>query len=162
MKTKIMVLIVVFSYIMSIPLVISAQSPTDASSTIGVAKAQLTNAYQSALQAEQAGANITELTTTLNEAGLLLSQAEQAYSIGDYSSSQSLAVQCQEKLGDFTTRSDALKEVAVQQETQAFWVGTVYPIFGSLAVIVVGVAIWFVLKRKYGVSGGDVHGSSTV
>lgn len=133
---------------------------TDAASTIEVAKIQLINAYRLSQQAEQAGANITQLTAILNDAGLLLSQAEHAYSIGDFDASQSLAVQSQGMLGDFATKADVLKEAAAQQAADDFWVKILYPIFGSLAVIVVGFAIWYVLKRKYGASGAIENESS--
>lgn len=135
---------------------------TDAASTIEVAKIQLINAYRLAQQAEQAGANITQLTTILNDAGLLLSQAEQAYSIGDFDASQSLAVQSQGLLGDFAIEAEVLKEAAAQQAANDFWVKLIYPIFGSLAVIVIGFAIWYVLKKKYTISGEVTNGPSTL
>ena len=126
---------------------------TDAASTIEVTKIQIINAYRLAQQAEKAGANITELTTVLNDAGLLLSQAEQAYSIGDFAASQNLAIQSQGLLGDFATKAEVLKEGAAQQAANDFWFKFIYPIFGSFAVVVIGFAIWYVLKRKYGASG---------
>ena len=155
---------VIFILLMAFPIssLVSASTPTDAASTIASARAQLINAYLSTRDAEQSGANITSLTATLNEAGSLLSRAEQAFSIGDYSSSQSLAVQCQEKLGDLNNRAVALKEVAAQEAVQDFWFSIIYPISGSVAVIAVGLAIWFLLKRKYTPSGTITNGSSTL
>lgn len=126
---------------------------TDAASTIEVAKIQLVNAYRLAQQTEQAGANITQLTTILNEAGLLLSNAEHAYSIGDLDAAKNLAIQSQNLLEGFADKAGALKEEASQQAANDFWFKIIYPIFGSFAVIAVGFAVWYLLKRKYDASG---------
>jgi hypothetical protein len=134
-----------------------ASSQLDTSSAIEVAKIQFINAYRSVQQAEQTGANVTDLTAMLNDVGLLLSEADQAYSIGDFDASHSLAVQCQGLLVDFANKVDVLKEAATQQSANDFWLKIVYPIFGSLAVIVAGFAIWYGLKKKYGTSGEIKH-----
>ncbi|MCW3984546.1 MAG: hypothetical protein NWE96_11235 [Candidatus Bathyarchaeota archaeon] len=125
----------------------------DAISAISVAKIQLVNAYELTLQLEQTGGNITELTLTLNEAGLLLSNAEHAYSIGDLDAAKNLAIQSQNLLEGFADKAGALKEEASQQAANDFWFKIIYPIFGSFAVIAVGFAVWYLLKRKYDASG---------
>lgn len=148
-------------FLLSIPQIVLASNQTDAASEIQSAKTQLTNSYQLALEAEQSGANITDLTATLNNAGSLLSQAENLYSIGDFASSQNLAVQSQVQLDGFTAKANLLKEDANAQRSENFLSKIIEPILGSTAVIIVGIAVWFTLKKKYGDSGTNTRESST-
>ncbi len=158
---KLQFLLVICLLVYVLPLV-SAATQADAASTITSSRAQLTNAYRSALEAEQVGANITQLTDTLNKAGLLLSQAEHAYSTGDFEASQNLASQCQNLLSDFSAKVEEVKTAAIHQANEALWITILYPSFGVLAVIVVGLAIWYLLKRKYGASGVVANESATL
>jgi ABC-type Fe3+ transport system permease subunit len=155
---KINLFLVLFLFILPLSS-ISVSAQTDVASTIVTARTQLTNAYRAALQAEQAGANITQLADTLNEAGSVLAKAEHAYSVGDFTASQDLALQCQALLDNFGASADALKESALQKVAQDFWVTLIYPIFGALAVVVVGLALWYLLKRKFGISREDTSES---
>lgn len=68
--------VLLFSVIVHSSLVLADQ--TDAAVAITSAKEQVVTCYQAAKDAEGAGANITSLTATLNDAGALLSQAELA------------------------------------------------------------------------------------
>jgi hypothetical protein len=147
------VLLVLCLFISVFPSLVQASGQTDAASELEVAKIQLINAYISVQQAEEAGANITELAVTLNQAGSLFSQAEQAYSKGDFATSQNLSAQIQGKLGNLSDSADILKEAVTQQKADDLWIKLLYPIFGSIAIIVVAIAVWFVLKRKYSALG---------
>ncbi len=158
---RIAILLLLFC-LFTVPTLVSASTQGDAATEIQSGQTQLTNAYQSAVQAEQAGANITELTVTLNTAGSLLSQAEHAYSTADFNAAQNLAVQSQVKLDGFTAQANTLKENASQQRTEDFWIYLVAPILGSIAVVIIGFAVWFSLKRKYAASGEIANGSSTL
>lgn len=122
---------------------------TDASAAITSAKEQIVTCYQAARDAEGAGANITSLTATLNDAGALLSQAESAYSTNDFDAARDLAVQSREMLSNFVSDANALKETAIQQGNQDFMINVVGSAVGAIAVVVGGFAVWNFLKRKY-------------
>ena len=142
--------------VIAFPLTVKAQS--DAATEIASAKEQLVTCYQSAREAENAGANITELTVTLNDGGTLLSQAEYAYSNSDFNAARDLAVQSQAKLDGFVSKANILEQDASRQRSQDFFIYFVGSIAGSFVVLVVGVAVWFLFKKKYGVSGAIANG----
>lgn len=129
---------------------IMAFAQDDASATIASARQQLITCYDSARQAEAAGANISSLTTVLNNAGNLLSRAELANSQGDYATAQSLASQCTQSLGNFASEAEALRSAAVQQGNLNFWVNIVGSVAGTVAVIIAGFVVWRVIKKRYG------------
>jgi hypothetical protein len=143
--------------VIAVPLTVKAQS--DAATAIASAKGQLVTCYQSAKDAENAGANITELTVTLNDAGTLLSQAQFEYSLNKISNARDLALQSQAKLEGFTSKVNSLKENAILQKNQDFTINMVGSIAGAFAVLGGGAAVWFFLKKKLGMSGAITSGS---
>lgn len=121
----------------------------NASTAISSAKNTILNCYSAAKEAEAAGANITVLTGTLNEAGSLLSQAELAYATGDFNTALNLADQSKNRLSNFIGEANSLKETATQQRNQDFLINVVGSTVGAFVIIVTGFAVWFFLKRKY-------------
>ena len=89
-------------------------------SSISAAQSKLVQCYDAARAAEAAGANISQLTLRLNSAGLLLSQAELAYSNADFGSAQSLASQSQSELANFVSDAKSLQASAAQSRTFDF------------------------------------------
>jgi hypothetical protein len=130
------------------PSVVWAQQ-NDAASAISMAQSELVQCFDAARAAESAGANISSLTFILNNAGSLLSGAELAYSQGNFTSASSLAAQSQSSLSGFRSDASALKSAAVDSSNlqTLFFVGS---IVGTFVVIGGGVAVWVLLKRKYG------------
>lgn len=120
-----------------------------AAAAISSAKNTVVGCYGAVEEAEAAGANVTVLVATLNEAGSLLSQAELAYAANDFDAAVNFAVQSQSVLNGFVGEANVLRETAVQQQNQDFLVNVVGSIVGSIAVVVVGGLVWLLLKRKY-------------
>ena len=110
--------------------------------------------YSEAADAARAGANVTALLSDLDDAGQLLSNASLAFQDGDYDSAYSLAVQSNSTLVGFEVNATSLKNTAVQQGRVVFWVDIVGSTVGAFAVIVIGVLLWFHLKRRYVKPGG--------
>jgi hypothetical protein len=135
------------------PLVFAEQG--DAASAIDSAKQQIITCYEAAKEAEGAGANVTSLTSTLNEAGLFLSQAELAYSKNDFGAARNLAVQSRESLSNFIAEANTLKETGAQQRTNDFLENVVGSIIGAFAVIGTGIGVWFFLRKRYEQPGGQ-------
>jgi len=122
---------------------------TDAAAAIDSAKDNILGAYDAAKEAESAGANITVLTSKLNNAGLLLSQAELAYAKNDFEGALSLATQSQTVLNGFASEADALGLSALQQQNQDFLINVVGSISATLVILIAGFVACIYLKRKY-------------
>ena len=126
-----------------------AVDEADAGAAIAVAEDRIVVCYRAVADADEAGANVTDLLLTINEAGDLLSRAKLAYKMGDFDSAVDFAVQNQEKLDGFVVKADALKETAVQKGYWDFMVNVVGSMVGAVVVVCGGFVVWFLLKRKY-------------
>ena len=120
----------------------------DAATAISSAKNEILNCYTAAKEAEVAGANIKVLVSNLNEAGSLLSQAELAYATNDFDAAVKFAVRTQDYLNGFIAEANTLQETAIQHRNQDFLINFVGSIVGTFAVILVGFAVWFFLKKN--------------
>ena len=133
-----------------------------ASTAISSAQTTILDCYNAAKDAEAAGANITVLVGTLNEAGSILSQAELAYTTNDLDAAYDLAVQSQNTLSGFVAEANALRDAAVQQQNQGFLVNVVGSIIGTFLVIAAGFTTWLFLKKKCKITKAHVRESSGV
>lgn len=150
-KLGLLVLAGILFVLLITPSFVCAQQ-SGASSAISAAQSNLASCFAAARSAEAAGANISQLTHTLNVAGSLLSNAELAYSKGDLGAAQSLASQSQSELSDFISTANSLRASASQSQTVSFLVNIVGSIAGTVAVFVGSFVVWRFLKRKYGSS----------
>jgi hypothetical protein len=160
-KLGILVLAGFFFVLLITPSFVWAQQ-NGASSAISAAQSQLVSCFDAARSAEAAGANISQLTHTLNVAGSLLSNAELAYSSGDFGAAQSLASQSQSQLSDFVSTANSMRASASQSQTVSFLVNIVGSIAGTVAVFVGSFFVWRFLKRRYGRSEVANRESDTV
>jgi len=126
---------------------------SSASSELASTQSKLVECFNAAKAAEEAGANISELTSTLNVAGSLFSQAELAYSSGNFSGAEALAVQSQNELGNFVSTASSLQHAAAQKQNIDFYLNFVASIVGTVAVIVGSFVVWALLKHKYARAG---------
>ena len=133
---------------------------TEASSAISSAKQQIVTCFDAASKAEDVGANISSLNGRLNSAGLLLSDAELAFSNGDFDVARDLAVQSSGELDGFVSEATALAVAAYQQWTRDFLISVVAPVAGVIIVLIVSFAVWSFLKERYGETGEDSSESS--
>jgi hypothetical protein len=146
-----MLLLSVALIMLFVAMLVSSASASQSDAAIAISSAQSTivNCYDAAKAAEATGANITGLVGTLNEAGSLLSQAQLAYSQGDFDAAATYAVESQNKLNNFVAQANILGEAAWQQGNQDFLINFVGSIVGAFAVVIVGFVVWFFLKSKY-------------
>lgn len=120
-----------------------------AAGAISSARSQIVSCYNAAKEAEAAGANITTLASALNDAGLLLSNAESAFLAGDFVAAQDSAVQSQGKLAGFISNAHALQTEGAAQRNQDFLVNEVGSTVGTIAVVAGSIGVWLFLKKKY-------------
>ena len=146
-KTPIAIIIILLVFVTTATA--PAWGQADAATAISSAKSTILSCYNAAKEAEAAGANITVLTGTLNEAAALLSQAELAYSTSNFGKALTLAVQSRNRLSNLIAEANTLKETATQQRDQDLVINVVGSAIGTFAVIIAGFAVWFLLKRKY-------------
>lgn len=121
---------------------------TDARTAVDSAQNTMLNCYKAAQAAESTGANITALEVSLNNAGKSLSNAELAYSNGNYDSAVNYAGQCQSTLSNFLSEANAVKASGEQQQSQKSII-LVGSIVGALVVVGAGYGVWLQLKKKY-------------
>jgi hypothetical protein len=126
-----------------------AAQQSASSQAISDAQSKLISCFDAAQAAETAGANISKLTNTLNDAGALLSNAEHAYSIGDFANAQRLALESQNLLTGFVSEATSLKTTAKQDSQLAFLVNVVGSVVGTILVLVGSIIVWELIKKKY-------------
>ena len=142
------VALLVLCFLVLVPSVVSAATQTDAALALASSQSLLVNCYNAAKAAEARGANITVLQVALNAAGGSLSNAELAYSNGDYNSAINYAYQAQSALSNFVSEANALKASGGHQQSQGLviFVGS---IVGAFVVVGAGYVVWLRLKKKY-------------
>jgi hypothetical protein len=133
-----------------------------AANAISSAMSQLVSCYDAMRGAEAVGANVTSLTGALNEAGLLLSQAEFAFSNGDFGAAQDYAVQSQGKLANLASEANALLIAAWDKRNRDILVNVVGSTVGTVAVLVGSWGLWSFLKKRSKSNGGREIGSAAV
>jgi hypothetical protein len=128
----------------------SASAEDDARSAITVAKQRITVCYVAVAEADKAGANVSNLLSTLDAAGMNVSRADLAFQNGNFTSAYDLAVQSQGALEGFETQANSIREAAERSSSVDFWVNVVGSSTGAVAVVVGSFALWLLLKKRYG------------
>lgn len=107
----------------------------------------LKTCYEAAEQAQAAGANVTSLMDTLNDAAGLLTESELAYASNDYNSANNYPSQSQSALNGFTSQASALQQNAENSHNQSI-LTVILSVIGSIAILGVGIGAWVTLNRK--------------
>jgi hypothetical protein len=130
-----------------LPFYVSASD--EASSAIGEADNALRRAFEAVLEAERAGANVSDLIVKLDGAGRLLAEAENAYRIGNFSEAVSRAEECSMLADGVVGEALSLRNMALADAQTAFWQNLTFSCFGGAAVLVVLFFVWGWFKRAY-------------
>ncbi len=120
----------------------------DAAAAIASAKQEIAACTAAMRAAEGAGGNVTDLAAVLNDAGLLLTDAEFAYSQGDFGAARNLATQCQNGLSGFVDEAAQVRAAGEQARSLDFMVNVVGSGVGTFLVIGAGFGVWVLLKRR--------------
>jgi tetrahydromethanopterin S-methyltransferase subunit G len=121
----------------------------EARSAITEAEQRVSVCYHSVTEAQNAGANVSELLSVLNDAGMSLSRARLGLQNRDFSAAYNLAVECKNRLNGFEDQTDLLRGSAVQQRSSDFLVNVVGSGIGAIFTVVVGLWLWFFLKKRH-------------
>ncbi|MGB9959766.1 MAG: hypothetical protein ACPLKQ_04520 [Candidatus Bathyarchaeales archaeon] len=126
-----------------------ATASDEASFAISEANGKLKMAFEAVLEAEKAGANVSDLIGRLNEGGKLLAEAENAYKAADFSKAMSMAGECSKLAESVTSQASELRERAIVNVQMIFWHNLALSIFGAAALLVVLFFAWGWFKRAY-------------
>jgi hypothetical protein len=137
-----------------------AVDENQARSAIVQADQTIKDCYLAVAAAEKAGGNVTDLLSTLQYVGMLLSKANLAFGRGDFDSAYNLAVQSKAKLDGVVADADSMKNAAEQRGITDFMINVVGSSVGTVAVLFGSLAVWFGLKRRYG-KMGDVNSNES-
>lgn len=120
----------------------------DASAQILVADQSLRVAFNSSLDAEQSGANVSALLVRLSDAGSDLRRAEAALAAGNYSDALNLADTCKSLADGVRTDASALKSDAVASAGN-WWMTVALSVASSVVFVVALFFVWGRFKRRY-------------
>ena len=121
----------------------------EASPSLADADAAVRRAFNATLNAERAGANVSNLILRLNEAGGILAEAEIALGNGSSSEATSDASQCVGIAQSVQSDADALKASALDEAQTLLWTYLTFSVVGVAVFVVVLVLVWRRFKRGY-------------
>jgi hypothetical protein len=121
----------------------------EASSSVAEADVAVREAFQATLNAERAGANDSGLMLRLNEAGVVLGEAEIAFVKGDSSGAVDNASLCISIAESVKSDADVLKASALDEAQAVFRTSLIVSVVGIAAFVVVLVLVWRRFKRGY-------------
>jgi len=106
-------------------------------------------AYQSVLEAEMAGADVSGLLTRLNVAGELLAEARISYRLENFDGAVGSANRCYEEGEEVRVDADRLRDLAVEDGRQRFLWTMLWSILGVVTILCLSFLGWRVFKRRY-------------
>jgi hypothetical protein len=144
-------LILVLLFLVLLPVFTSrvgASSEDTATLAITQAEETFVSAYEAVLDAEQAGANVSELLDQLNIAAEHLAEARMLYRLGDFDGAVSSADLS--KVGaDVETEAEQLKIDAQRNWGMNLLNRLAVPIVGVIVVILATFIAWRIFKQRY-------------
>jgi len=149
-KQSIVALLVILAFSVGFLSVQQAIAQTDqATSKLQAANDSVNLAFNAVLDAEKAGANVTDLLAQINIAQEILARAENLYRTGNTNSS---AVQADSVLPitqQVTLDAQNAKQNAIVSTQNAFWSTIVLTIVGIFVFVLVLFLVWRRFKRNY-------------
>jgi hypothetical protein len=131
------------------PAICQNPSREGAEAKIGEAEGAFISAYEAVLDAERAGANVSDLIVKLNEAAKLLAEAENAYRIGNFSEAASKAEECSGSADSVRDEALTLKGEALAVRQNIFLQNLSITLVGSAVFLIFLFFVWDWFKRFY-------------
>jgi hypothetical protein len=122
---------------------------TDEASKIDEADNDLKQAFEAVLAAENAGANVSGLMARLNQAGVLLAQAEMAYRDASSAEAADKASQCLIALQGVSDEASALRDSALANSQQVFRQSITISSISAVVFLLMLVLVWRWFSRYY-------------
>ena len=109
----------------------------------------LDSAYVAVFEAEEAGANVSELLVRLSVGGGYLAEAYVWYRLGVFENASRFAGFCKEVVGDVGGEAVGLRDEAERLAREDVLVKVFGSSVGVGVVLVLGFLVWGVFKRRY-------------
>jgi CHASE3 domain sensor protein len=149
-KHSIIPLLVVLMLSICILSVQEATAQTDQiTSRLQVANTAVNQAFNAVLDAEKAGANVTDIMFRLNYAMGILAQAENSNRTGYFNRAATQADSILPLAQQITTTAQNAKQTAIVSNQNTFWSTITLTAIGVFVFFLVLFLIWRLLKRKY-------------
>jgi hypothetical protein len=120
-----------------------------AASSLDGAEALVCQVFETVLEAEEAGANVSGLMADLNEAGALLAEAEILRRHGDLDEAADVAEQAVVIANDVESEALELKNLALVNRQSVFWFSSVCSLVGVSVFLIVLFFVWGWFRRVY-------------
>ena len=133
---------------LSVPWV-SASNGDTVSPELTEAEEALTLAYTAVSDAEEAGADVSDLLAKLNIGSEYLNEAHTSFLSGDSESADRLAGLCVEAVNNVKGEAVLLKDEAARSEMADFLARGFISAIGIVIVVVGGFALWGAFRRRY-------------
>ena len=121
----------------------------DAAASVADADVAVRRAFDAALDAERAGANVSGLLVRLNDAGAVLGEAEVALKNGNLSDAADKAGTCISMAQSVVSDAGALRTWALDGARTWFWTYLAFSVVGIGVFVVVLAVVWRRFKRGY-------------
>ena len=121
----------------------------EATDAINQAEQDLGSAYSAVADAEKVGVDVTELQAKLSVSGDFLSEANIAFSIGDYENARLLAIESSRGLEEVGSNATRLRGEAETAHSNLMFLTVFGSSIGLFLVIVFGLLGWRFLKKSY-------------
>lgn len=130
-----------------ISLNINSANATNEKEMIGTANSALNNAFINVLNAENAGANVTELMSRLNAAGTFLAEAENNYRSGNIANVTIQAENSRLIAEKVSIDALTLLEISLVASQNSYWSTLAFSVIGSVVFVVCLLFVWRRFKQ---------------
>jgi CHASE3 domain sensor protein len=120
-----------------------------ATSKLQVANNAVNQAFNAVLDAEKAGANVTDLLAQINIAQSILAQAENSYRTGNNNIATAQADSALPIAQQVTRDAQNAKQTAIVSSQNAFWSTIALTVIGVFVFLLVLFLVWRRFKRNY-------------
>jgi hypothetical protein len=118
-------------------------------SKLQAANNDIAQAFNAVLEAEKAGANVTDLLAQLNTAEDILAQAENSYRTGDSNTAAAQADTVRPITQEVTTAAQNAKQTAIISGQNAFWGIIAFTVIDIFLFVLILFLFWVWFKRRY-------------
>jgi hypothetical protein len=120
-----------------------------ADSKLQAANNSVNQAFNAVLDAEKAGATVTDLLAQLNTAADILAQAENSYRAGDINASIAKANSLLPITQEIANNAQVLKQSAIVNTQNNFWSTIIFTVVIAVVFVLVLFFVWRWFKRNY-------------
>jgi CHASE3 domain sensor protein len=149
-KQSIVALLIILAFsvcFLSAQQVIAQTDP--ATSKLQAANDAFNQAFNAVLDAEKAGANVTDLLAQINVAQSILAQAENSYRTGNTNTAATQADSVLPIAQQVTNEAQDANQTAIVSEQNVFWSTIAFTVIGVFVFILALVLVWRWFKRRY-------------